>query len=57
MTEKIYALHTKLNFGKFKGETIESLILNEIEYLQYLIEENEILLSNDAFDFYNKHLF
>lgn len=37
----IYDLDTKLNFGKFKGRTVEEVLLAEPSYLLWLLENVE----------------
>jgi len=44
----------KLTFGKYRGVTIRQLINYDKEYLEWLIQDDIILLSNEAYSEYNK---
>lgn len=44
-----YSLYDKLNFGKYKGETIKWIIENDNEYVEWLIVEEMVLLNNEAY--------
>ena len=50
-------LEDRMPFGKHKGEKIRVLIMNEIAYMQWLIENSDnFQLDNQAFELYEKHI-
>lgn len=53
-----YELTDYIGFGKYKGQkvTIEYLIEYEIGYMQWLVENQKIDLSDEAFEYYQEEL-
>jgi uncharacterized protein (DUF3820 family) len=52
--KKEMQLDDKFTFGKYKGVTVRQLIRFDRSYLEWCIEEDIILLSNEAFDEYTR---
>lgn len=51
-----FALDTVMTYGKHKGSTIQFLVDNEIEYIEWLISEGGRMLNNEAFRYYMRIL-
>ncbi len=47
-------LDRTMPFGKHKGTKIHDLIENEWEYVSWLVNETDVELDNDAFQFFQE---
>jgi len=49
-------LDTVIDFGKYKnaGVTVQNLVDRDINYLEWMMNEADFLLSNEAFIYYQK---
>lgn len=47
---KILSLDSVLTFGKYRGFTVREILFQDIQYLDWLIEERKIELDNEAFE-------
>lgn len=49
-------VNSVIPFGKYKGLTFTELLARDHGYLSWAMEEKLILLTNKAFDLFNKHI-
>lgn len=55
MSEAIeLGLYDRFPFGKHKGLTVEHVIQNSPDYIRWAIDNNVILLSNEAYSVYER---
>lgn len=55
--EKYYELNDTVNFGKYRGCTIEYLVDNHPDYVNWMIENKDwFVLSNKAYKYYEQVL-
>ena len=47
-------LDDKMRFGKHKGETVATLIENNHGYIDWLVDNGVIELSNQAYEYFQK---
>jgi hypothetical protein len=51
---RVYSLNDVILFGKHKGETLKNIIDTDIEYINYLIEDQDIELDNKCFQYFQE---
>lgn len=52
-----YGLYDRVDFGKkHQGKTIEEVIQDDPEWLQFCIDNNYLLLSNEAYQVYSERV-
>lgn len=54
--EKWDALHTVIHFGKYKGETVESILELDPGYLQWLLDINVQNSLRDSLEYLRKEI-
>lgn len=53
---KQYGLYDRIEFGKYKGRTVDDVILSDPKYLTWAISEGVVELSNEAYEVYNRRV-
>jgi hypothetical protein len=48
--QKVYNLDHIMSFGKYKGWTVESVLQEDAQYIQWVINSQNILLSNETYE-------